>query len=59
MIKYPLDYNPILEYWAQISNGDVTVGRKIKLTYEKIVRDLDDTESEYFYSAKRATMIYK
>ena len=57
MIKYPLDYNPIREYWAQISNGDVTVGRKIKLTYEKIVRDLDDTESEYFYSAKRANHV--
>ncbi len=57
MIKYPLDYNPIREYWAQISNGDVTVSRKIKLTYEKIVRDLDDTESEFFYSVKRANHV--
>lgn len=57
MIKYPLDYNPIQEYWEQISNGEITVSRKIKLTYEKIVRDLDDTESEFFYSVKRANHV--
>ena len=58
MIKYPLDYNPIREYWNAIQSGKETVSAKIKKTYRKLVFDLDHpNESEFFYDAKRANRV--
>lgn len=54
---YPKDYNPILEYWEQIESGKVIVGDKIYRTYKKIVYDLTDKNSEFFYSPARANHI--
>lgn len=54
MIKYPLDYNPILEYWQKIESGEEVVPRKVRRVYQKLVADLDDTESEWEYNPKRA-----
>ncbi|WP_336772310.1 terminase large subunit [Paenibacillus sp. MMO-58] len=51
---YPLDHNPILEYWAQIENGTVTVGEKVRNMYRKLVADVYDQDSEYEYSPKHA-----
>ncbi len=56
MIKYPDDYNPILEYWAQIQSGEQIVSQKIYKTYKKIVYDIGH-EDEFFYSNKRANHI--
>ncbi|MGG3452159.1 terminase large subunit [Domibacillus aminovorans] len=52
--RYPLTYNPIIEYHEQIEAGTVTVGKKVRLIYKKLVADLHDTESIYEYDAKRA-----
>lgn len=57
MIKYPLTYNPIREYWEQICNDDVVVCNKLRKTYQKIVIDLESSSEEYFYSYKRANHI--
>ena len=58
MIKYPLDYNPIREYWAAIQSGKETVSAKIKKTYRKLVYDLDNPNaSEFFYDSKRANRV--
>lgn len=54
LVRYPLDYNPILEYWDAIESGRETVCAKVRKTYRKLVEDLSDSESPYFYSAKRA-----
>lgn len=56
MIKYPDDYNPVLEYWAQIQSGEQVVSQKIYKTYKKIVYDIEH-EDEFFYSNKRANHI--
>lgn len=56
MKKYPDDYNPILEYWEQIENGQEVVSDKIRRTYKKIVYDVNHP-GEYFYSSKRANHI--
>lgn len=56
MIKYPADYNPILEYWDKIQSGEETVDDKIRRTYKKIVYDIENPR-EYFYSNKRANHI--
>lgn len=57
MIKYPLTYNPILEYWEQIESGKEVVSEKVRKTYQKVVYDLTDNSSEYYYSPKRANHV--
>ena len=57
MIKYPLAYNPILEYWEQIESGKEVVSEKVRKTYQKVVYDLTDNSSEYYYSPKRANHV--
>ena len=54
MIKYPLTYNPILEYWGLIESGKEVVPKKIYYTYRKLAKDVIDTSGEFFYSPKRA-----
>lgn len=56
MIKYPLAYNPILEYWEEIEKGNINVGDKIRRTYKKVVKDIK-YHGEYFYSPKRGNHI--
>ena len=56
MIKYPLAYNPILEYWEEIEKGNINVGDKIRRTYKKVVKDIK-YPGEYFYSTKRGNHI--
>jgi phage terminase large subunit-like protein len=57
VIKYPAHYNPILEYWELIKTGQEVVCDKIYRTYKKIVYDLTDNASEYFYSPARANHV--
>ena len=54
MKKYPIAYNPILEYWARIESGQEVVGDKVRRIYKKIAADVYDQDSEYEYDAKRA-----
>ena len=54
MIKYPLEYNPILKYWKKIESGEEVVCKKIYYTYQKLAKDLEDKDSEYYYSPARA-----
>lgn len=57
MIKYPLDYNPIREYWQQIQDGKVIVSDKVRRVYKKLVADLSDKKSEWEYNPKRANHV--
>lgn len=57
MIKYPLDYNPIREYWQQIQDEKVVVSDKVRRVYKKLVADLNDKESEWEYNPKRANHV--
>ncbi|TCT23383.1 phage terminase large subunit-like protein [Melghiribacillus thermohalophilus] len=54
MIKYPLDHNPIIEYWEKIEGGEEVVSNKVRRVYQKLVNDLNDENSEWEYSPKRA-----
>ena len=56
MIKYPLDYNPIIEYWNDIKSGAEKVDLKIKKQYKKLIFDIENP-TEYFYSPKRANHV--
>ena len=57
MIKYPKDYNPIMEYWQKIESGEEVVSNKVYRTYKKLVNDLTDKTSEFFYSHARANHV--
>lgn len=54
MIRYPLAYNPIIDYYNQIVEGKVVVSDKVRRIYKKLVDDIHDTSSIYEYSPKRA-----
>ncbi len=55
-IKYPDDYNPILEYWEEIESGRIVVSDKVYRTYKKVVSDIRNP-GVYFYSPQRANHI--
>lgn len=55
-IRYPLTYNPVLEYWNEIESGRVMVCRKIYQWY-KYLAMMINSQGEYFYSVKRANHV--
>ena len=54
MKRYPIAYNPILEYWGKIESGEEVVGEKVRRIYKKLAADVYDQMSVYEYSSKRA-----
>lgn len=54
--RYPADYNPIREYWAEIESGREVVSKKIRKTYAHLIRQLD-SPGAYFYSPARANHV--
>jgi phage terminase large subunit-like protein len=52
--RYPLSYNPILEYWEKIQYGQEVVGDKVRRIYKKLAADVYDTASVYEFDSKRA-----
>lgn len=52
--RYPISYNPIIEYHNKIEAGEEVVGYKVKRIYKKLVDDIYDQESVYEYNPKRA-----
>jgi len=54
---YSSDYNPILEYWEQMKNGEIVVSDKIYRTYKKLAYDVVSTTSIYYYSNPRANHV--
>lgn len=56
MIKYPLAYNPILEYCEKIRSGKEVVSTKIRKTYEWLEYKIYNPD-EFFYSPQRANHV--
>lgn len=54
MIKYPITYNPIVEYYEKIQSGEIITSKKVERIYKKLVADIFDDKSEYEYSPQRA-----
>lgn len=57
MKRYPLSYNPILEYYEQIKNGKVTVCDKIRKWYKYLSNKVINPTDGYHYDAKRGNHI--
>ena len=56
-IEYPPDYNPIREYWEEIQSGKTRVNQKVYKTYWHVIREMERTDSPYFYDPRRANHI--
>lgn len=54
MIKYPIAYNPIIEYYNKIDSGEIVAGFKVKRIYKKLVDDIVSPIGEFEYSPERA-----
>ena len=55
MIKYPIAYNPIIEYWEKIESGEEVVSKKVRRIYRQLVHNiLHDETLEYEYRSNRA-----
>lgn len=57
LVRYPLTWNPILEYWDEIESGREVVSLKVRQVYKHLVFKLTDTSDGYYYSPKRANHI--
>ena len=57
LTRYPETYNPILEYWDAIQSGRETVSLKVQKTYRYVVEQLENTDSEFYYSPRRANHV--
>lgn len=55
-VRYPLSYNPVLEYWNEIKSKKVIVCRKIYQWYRYLALMINNP-GEYFYSVKRANHV--
>lgn len=56
MIRYPITYNPIIEYHEKIEAGDEVVSDKVRKWYKKLAYDVYNP-GVYHYSAKRGNHI--
>lgn len=52
--RYPLTYNPIVEYYEKITSGEIKVSRKVRRVYKKLVDDIRDPNGEWEYNPKKA-----
>lgn len=54
LVVFPSDYIPIIEYADKIESGEIVVGSKIKQVVDKLVHDILDVDSEYYYDNELA-----
>jgi len=54
--RYPLSYNPILDYYEQIRSGKEVVGDKVRKWYKKLAHNVLNPGT-YHYEAKRGNHI--
>ncbi|HDF2667991.1 terminase large subunit [Clostridioides difficile] len=57
MLRYPFNYNPILEYWNKIEEGQEVVSIKVYKVYKEIVRIIHDSDSEWEYDSKKGNHV--
>lgn len=47
--------NYIREYWDKIESGEITVGKRIKQQYAKLIDDLDNPKDPYVFDINKGT----
>jgi len=46
--------NPIAEYWQLIESGKLTVNKKIRIVYKKLISDMENPNSVWTYDDRKA-----
>ena len=41
--------NYVKEYWEKISSGQILTSRRVKAVYGRLVAEMDDPNSEYYF----------
>lgn len=54
MITYPLDYNPIIEYYNKFESGEEVVSLKVRKVYQNLNNIRNDENSVWEYDARKA-----
>ena len=54
MIKYPKNYNPLIDYWEWIQKNPNKVNKKIKLQVKKLVGDITDITSDVYFNSTKS-----
>ncbi|GEK34833.1 hypothetical protein KSI01_23660 [Kurthia sibirica] len=54
MVKYPIAYNPIIEYYNKMESGKIVEGFKVKRIYKKLVDNIYEQNSPFEYRPERA-----
>ena len=56
-LRYPISYNPIVEYWHKIECGEIQACRKTKLWYKYLAGRIENPTDAMHYEPKRANHI--
>ncbi len=52
--RYPVAYNPIIDYYNKIETGEIVAGTKVKQIYKHLVQKIYKPIGEFEYRAERA-----
>lgn len=52
--RYPVAYNPIIDYYNKIETGEIVAGTKVKQIYKHLVQKICEPIGEFEYRAERA-----
>lgn len=52
--RYPVAYNPIIDYYNKIETGEIVAGTKVKQIYKYLVQKIYEPIGEFEYRAERA-----
>lgn len=52
--RYPVAYNPIIDYYNKIEAGDIVAGTKVKQIYKHLVQRIYEPVGEFEYRPERA-----
>lgn len=52
--RYPVAYNPIIDYYNKIETGEIVAGTKVKQIYKHLVQKIYEPIGEFEYRAERA-----
>ncbi|MFL8888923.1 terminase large subunit [Helcococcus kunzii] len=54
MIRYPENYNPLIEYWEYLQRHPEKAGKKIHIQVNRLVKDITDMTSDVFFDCKKS-----
>lgn len=53
-IRYPVTYNPIIDYYEKIESNEIVACQKVKRIYKHLVKKIQNPIGEFEYNSERA-----